>query len=243
MMTVHEVSRLSGVSVRTLRYYDEIGLLPPSGVSPAGYRLYDGAALERLQSILLLRELQFPLREIRDILDRPGFDRRQALEDQIQMLKMREEHLRGLIRLAEKLKTNGGEPMSFEAFDTGKMEEYAREAKKKWGATQEYREYAGRAAGRTEKDTAAAADGLMRIFEEFGRVRHLPNDGPEAAALVKKLQAYITDHFYTCSGAVLRGLADLYAAGGEMTENIDRAGGEGTAVFAAEAIRARGEDL
>ena len=76
MMTVNEVSKLSGVSIRTLHYYDTIGLLRPTEVTDAGYRLYDDAALERLQQILLFRELEFPLKEIKEMMDAPGFDRK-----------------------------------------------------------------------------------------------------------------------------------------------------------------------
>ena len=83
MMTVNEVSKLTGVSIRTLQYYDKIGLLHPAKYTEAGYRLYDDAALETLQQILLFRELEFPLKEIKDILDRPGFDPVAALEQQI----------------------------------------------------------------------------------------------------------------------------------------------------------------
>ena len=83
MMTVNEVSKLTGVSIRALQYYDAIGLLPPAGYTEAGYRLYDDAAMERLQQILLFRELEFPLKEIKRILDSPNFDRSKALEQQI----------------------------------------------------------------------------------------------------------------------------------------------------------------
>ena len=77
MKTVHEVSRISGVSVRTLHHYDAIGLLKPTAVTEAGYRLYDDAVLARLQNILLYRELEFPLKEIKAILDHPEFDEKQ----------------------------------------------------------------------------------------------------------------------------------------------------------------------
>ena len=103
MRTVREVSRLSGVSVRTLHHYDAIGLLKPTKVTEAGYRLYDDTALWRLQTILLFRELEFPLREIRDILDDPDFDRALALEQQIRMLELRRDHLGDLIAFARRL--------------------------------------------------------------------------------------------------------------------------------------------
>ena len=86
MMTIHEVSRLAGVSIRTLQYYDKIGLFRPTGYTAAGYRLYDDADLERLQCILLFRELEFPLSDIRAILNSPDFDREKALDQQIGLL-------------------------------------------------------------------------------------------------------------------------------------------------------------
>ena len=104
MMTVHEVSRQTGVSIRALHYYDQIGLLPPAGLTQAGYRLYDDTALERLQCILLFKELGFPLKEIRGILKSPAFDRTRALEQQIALLEMKKEHLENLIDLARGIK-------------------------------------------------------------------------------------------------------------------------------------------
>ena len=91
MKTVHEVSELSGVSIRTLQYYDRIGLLSPTDRTGAGYRLYDDAALEKLQQILLFRELQFPLKDIMEIVNRPDFDRSKALEQQIELLNLKNE--------------------------------------------------------------------------------------------------------------------------------------------------------
>ena len=106
-MTVQEVSRLAGVSVRTLHYYDQIGLLRPTTVTEAGYRLYDDTALERLQQILLFRELEFPLKDIKTILDQPDFDRNKALSQQIELLTLKKERLELLIRFAREIKETG----------------------------------------------------------------------------------------------------------------------------------------
>ena len=133
MMTVHEVSKISGVSIRALHHYDNIGLLPATKVTEAGYRLYDEAVLERLQHILLFKELEFPLKDIKEILDSPDFDRSKALEQQIHLLELKKEHLENLIDLARGIKAIGVKPMSFEVFDTGKIDEYARQAKASWG--------------------------------------------------------------------------------------------------------------
>ena len=89
MRTVNEVSNLTGVSIRALHYYDKIGLLHPDKVTDTGYRLYDDTALERLQQILLFRELEFPLKQIKEILDSKCFDRNKALEQQIELLTLK----------------------------------------------------------------------------------------------------------------------------------------------------------
>ena len=132
MMTVNEVSKLTGVSIRALQYYDKIGLLHPAEYTEAGYRLYDNTTLERLQQILLFRELEFSLKEIQSILQSPDFDRDRALDQQICLLTLKKEHIENLITFARGLKQIGGTNMDFSAFDTAKMDEYATKAKEKW---------------------------------------------------------------------------------------------------------------
>ena len=124
MMTVNEVSKRTGVSIRTLQYYDKIGLLRAAGRTEAGYRLYDDAALERLQQILLFRELEFPLKDIQKIVENPAFDRQKALEQQITLLTLKKQHLEDLIGLAQKIRSTGGMVMDFTAFDTQKIKKY-----------------------------------------------------------------------------------------------------------------------
>ena len=238
MMTVHEVSKISGVSIRALHHYDHIGLLPATEVSNAGYRLYDGKALERLQHILLFRELEFSLKEIKDILDSPDFDRSKALEQQIHLLELRKEHLQNLIDLAWGIKTIGVKHMSFEAFDTKKIDEYAKQAKESWGKTDAYKEYEQKSAGRSQEEQKTINVRMMEIFAEFGKIRDQSPESEEAVGLAKKLQDFITEHFYTCTDEILLSLGSMYAGGGDFTTNIDQVGGEGTAVFADKAIQA-----
>ena len=107
MMTVHEVSTRTGVSIRALHHYDKIGLLPATEVTAAGYRLYDDTALERLQYILLFKELEFSLKDIRDILDSADFDQEKALEQQIHLLELKKERLDSLLNLARGIKKIG----------------------------------------------------------------------------------------------------------------------------------------
>ena len=129
MRTVAQVSKFTGVSVRTLHHYDAIGLLKPTVVTEAGYRLYDNAALARLQTILLFRQLEFPLKEIRKILDTPGFDPQEALTQQIRLLELKQQHLQNLIHHARQIQKQGVHYMNFTAFDTSKIDQYTAQAK------------------------------------------------------------------------------------------------------------------
>lgn len=238
MMTVHEVSQISGVSIRALHHYDKIGLLPATEVTDAGYRMYDDTALERLQQILLFKELQFTLKEIKAILDSPDFDRGRVLEQQIQLLELRKEHLQNLIDLARGIKMIGVKNMSFEAFDTRKFDEYVRQAKASWGQTDAYKEYEKKSVGRSKEEQHVLNVQMMEIFSEFGKIKEQDPEGEAAVGLAKRLQEFITEHFYTCTDKILLGLGAMYAGGGDLTVNIDKIGGTGTAEFADKAIQA-----
>ena len=238
MLTVHEVSKLTGVSIRTLQYYDEIGLLSPASYTEAGYRLYDDSALERLQQILLFRELEFPLKEIKVIINSPDFNKSKALEQQITLLELKKEHLEKLISLAHTIQSEGGKKhMDFSAFDTKKLDEYAAQAKASWGHTEAYKEYEKKSHARSAEETNRLAGQMMQIFADFGAIKQEAPNSESAQALVRQLQDFITAHYYTCTNEILAGLGQMYTAGGEMTDNIDKAGGNGTAAFVSKAIR------
>ena len=236
MMTVNEVSKLTGVSIRTLQYYDKIGLFHPAKYTEAGYRLYDDAALETLQQILLFRELEFPLKDIKKIISSPDFDRSTALEQQIELLMLKKEHIENLIDLAKGIKLLGVKQLNFDAFDTRKIDEYAAQAKASWGKTSAYKEFEEKTKGRTKEEDQIIYQGMIDIFGEFGRIRNADPASGEAQNLVKKLQNYITEHMYTCTKEILNGLGKMYAGGGDFTKNIDSYGGEGTAEFTHQAI-------
>ena len=232
MRTIHEVSKLAGVSVRTLHHYDAIGLLPPTTLTETGYRLYDDTALARLQSVLPFRELEFPLKDIKRILDDPNFDQAAALEDQIRLLELRRKQLGKLIALARETLKTGVTPMKFDAFDKTEQEKFAAEVKEKWGGTAAYQEYRQRETDGTAGDPA----NLMNCSAELGKMKHLVPDAPGVQTAIHHLQQFITDHFYTCTPEILAGLGEMYVADDRFRENIDKAGGEGTAEFAAKAI-------
>ena len=143
MKSVKEVSQLSGVSVRTLHYYDEIDLLKPSVVAENGYRYYNRDAVVRLQEILLYRELDFPLKKINEIVGQPGYDKVQALRDQIKLLELKKSRLEAVIAHAKALQMEE-EEMSFEAFDQKAVKAFQEEAQARWGQTEAYQAFAAR---------------------------------------------------------------------------------------------------
>lgn len=177
MRTVAEVSKLTGVSVRTLHHYDAIGLLKPTMVTEAGYRLYDDTALERLQAILLFRELKFPLKEIKEILDSPVFDPAEALDQQIKLLELQKKHIEELISFAHEIQNKGVKEMKFDAFDKTEMNQYAAEVREKWGNTKAYEEWKERSKKKTKQELEEANKKLMSLFAEIGALKdHEPEE-------------------------------------------------------------------
>ena len=238
MMIVNEVSRLTGVSIRTLQYYDKIGLLPPADYTEVGYRLYDDETLQKLQIILLFRELEFPLKDIRRIIESPVFDREKALEQQIHILELKKEHIENLIDLARGVKKSGVKDMTdFTAFDTAKIDDYIAKAREYWGDTAAFKEFEEKNADRTSEENAGINTELMKIFAQFGGMKDMDPASPKVQKQVKKLQDYITDKFYKCTNTILSSLGHAYSEEGEMNRNIDKAGGKGTGEFVDKAIQ------
>ena len=169
-MKIQEAARLTGVTERTLRYYDRIGLLHPSGMTESGYRLYDEDALRRLQQILFFRELGFPLAQIREIMDSPGYDMNEALRRHRLLLIAERDRLNGLIDLAERT-LKGENDMSFDAFDRSGIDRqrdaYAEEARRRWGGTDAYAESEKKTAGYGKEQWAAIQQEADEIFAAF----------------------------------------------------------------------------
>ena len=237
MKTVTEIAQLAHTSVRTLHHYDAIGLLKPTVLTEAGYRLYDDAALERLYLILLFRELEFPLKEIQAILDAPDFDRNRILEQQVNLLKAKVNHLQTCIHLANGIKLTGVKNLKFKNWDPKEIDQYSTQAETLYGKTDAWQEYQQKAKGRSKEQETALGDGILELFTKLGAMKAQSPDSCEVQDWVKQLQSYITEHFYNCTPQILMGLGEMYAGGGSMTKNIDAAGGKGTGEFAREAIR------
>lgn len=236
MQTVKEVSRLTGVSVRTLHHYDAIDLLKPTAVTDAGYRLYDDTALSRLQSILLFRELQFPLKDIKKILDNPNFDPQEALTQQIHLLELKLKRTEELISFARKIREKGVANMDFHVFDQTEINQYAEEVKERWGGTMAYEEFKRKTNGRTASESEETAKRFMSLFAELGSLRQSAPEDKQVQHIIKQIQEFITENYYTCTDEILKGLGQMYTCDERMKQNIDKTGGEGTAEFAKQAI-------
>ncbi|AWN20273.1 MerR family transcriptional regulator [Streptococcus sobrinus] len=198
MKTVKEMSQLSGVSVCTLHYYDEIDLLKPSQVAENGYRYYD----------------------------------HKAIAEQIKLLELKKAHLEGVLAHARRLQ-DGGDTMTFTAFDKSQLEALETEAKERWGDTQAYQAFAAKT---DQKDFAKMTGEMSVVMAEFGRLKNLAVTDDKVQTQVKVLQDYISENFYLCSPEILASLGKMYVADNRFSQTIDQVGGVGTAQFVSQAI-------
>ena len=238
-MQIKEFAKLTGVSVRTLHYYDEIGLIKPALVDAQnGYRFYDENSLLRMQEILFYRELDFPLKSILEILSSPDYDKQKALAEQRKLLELKKERLERIIDALDGA-TKGKVTMT--AFDNSDYEtarkQYEVEAKQRWGETDAYKEHEEKIANYTKDQWQNINDGLMAVFTKFAECKNNGNtaDSDESQALVKELQNYITENYYTCTNQILAGLGQMYVDDERFKTNIDK-NGNGTTEFVSQAI-------
>lgn len=228
--TVGELARHTGVTIRALHHYDELGLVRPSARSAAGYRLYEDGDVLRLQQVLLLRELGFPLQEIGALLDDPGFDRAAALREQRRQLLARRAQVDGMIAAVDAAlrSLEGGDTMTkeqieslFGGFDPAQYEDEARE---RWGHTEAFAESARRTRGygpaewRQIQEESGAVYRALAALMAAGR----PPGDPAVQAEVERHREHITRWFYRCTRSIHRGLGALYVADERFTRNIDR---------------------
>ena len=231
-MQIKEFAEQIGVSVRTLHYYDEIGLLKPSEVDAQnGYRFYDERSLERMQEILFYRELDFSLKTIAQILSSPDYDKQQALTRQRKLLLAKKERLERLIDALDSMEKGEGFMKPNNEYEDLKNK-YAEEVRQRWGSTDAYKESQQR-----NTDFSQAASLLDAVFEEFAELDRsgISPDDEAAKIQVEKLQRCITDNFYTCTNEILAGLGQMYAADVRFKTNIDKHG-VGTAEFVSQCI-------
>lgn len=227
--SVGQVSRLAGVTVRTLHHYDEIGLLSPGERSAAGYRRYTEADLIRLQQVLLYRELGFPLEEIAVILDEPPADELTHLRRQHELLVRKSERLNEVIAAVER--TMEARTMNvaltaaerFEVFGGFRPEDHEAEVERRWGGGEPYEQSRRRVASYTKADWlelkaegAAVLEALVAVFKAG-----LPPDSEAARDVAERHRGHISRWFYTCTYEIHRGLGELYVMDPRFTVYFD----------------------
>lgn len=240
-ITVGELARISGVSIRTLHHYDEIGLLKPAGRTDSGYRLYGEADVDRLRLILTYRALDLALDDIGRILEdgdavetlRGARDR---VSDQIGHLQAIRASLDSAIESEEKGTTMTPEE-KLAVFGDFDPDEHRAEAEQRWGGSDAYIESARRTATYGVADWERIRDQADAIYTMAARyaAEGAATDGIEAAALVESHRDHITENFYECTPEIHAGLGRMYVEDPRFTANIDRAGA-GTAAFLSDAI-------
>ena len=237
-MKINDVAKLTGITVRTLHYYDEIGLLKPSKITDAGYRIYDEKNLETLQQILLFREMNFPLSEIKEIISNPKFDRIDALEKHKNLLIKKRQRLDNLINLVNNT-IKGENDMSFKEFDMTEIEatkkKYAKEVKERYGKTDAYKEYEVKTKNYDKDKWNDVNTEANEIFKTFADNKDKAPESEEVQELVKRWQSHITKNYYNCTKEILASLGLMYVNDERFKKNIDKCG-EGPAEFMSKAI-------
>ncbi|WP_101789570.1 MerR family transcriptional regulator [Nonomuraea indica] len=227
--SVGQVSRLAGVTVRTLHHYDEIGLLTPSERTRAGYRRYTDDDLLRLQQVLLYRELGFPLEEIAVILDEPHSDELTHLRRQHELLRIKSERIREMIAAVERamearaMNIRLTPEERFEVFGDFRPEDHDAEVERRWGDTRQYAESRRRVASYTKADWLHLKAEAATITEDLAAAfkAGLPADGQQAMDLAERHRGHISRWFYECSYEIHQCLGELYVTDPRFTATFD----------------------
>ena len=243
-MTVHQVAELTGITIRALHYYDEIGLLKPTKADKTKYRLYSENDLEKLQQILFYREVGFSLKEIKELLSAPIYSKREALERHSELLMLRKKKIEELICLVNDTLA-GKNNYSFAAFSNSEIsalqEKYRNEVIERWGSTHEYQEFSTFFSLKAEKERNRKwNDFLMRSQGIFERLAEFQGEEPTLAAvqsIVVEWREYISENFYPCSDDMLMNLGALYQTDERFSAYINRFATWNVAEFFGEAIK------
>ena len=232
MYKIKEVSELAGISVRTLHYYDQIGLLAPAHIEENGYRLYDEDNLVRLHQILFFKEMDLPLGSIKNILDDPEFNQLDALINHKKVLIEKKKRLERIIQSIEQTAqaVKGGRGMSkkdmFEPFDMSKIEaqqkQYGKEVKEKYAGTDAYRQSQQRTSTYQADDWQAIERERQQIYQALANLMDRDPADSEVQKMIHEWRMHITNHFYDCTPEMFKGLAEMYIADQRFKENIDQ---------------------
>ena len=236
MYKINEVSKLTGVSIRMLHHYDKIRLLEPSKRTDSNYRMYNDDDIARLYQILLFKELEFPLQEIKQILDDKDFNREEVLKAQRNLIFKKKQ------TIDDTIESLGGNVMSkdnFEAFGYEEVkkhqEKYKEETEKRYGKSDAYRESQGKTSKYSKNDWENIMQEAGAIYEELYKLMDKDPSDEKVQELIQKWRNHITTNFYNCTIEIFRGLALMYVGDERFTKNIDKYG-EGLAKFMSDAM-------
>ena len=242
MYKINEVSKLTGVSIRMLHHYDKIRLLEPSKRTDSNYRMYNDDDIARLYQILLFKELEFPLQEIKQILDYKDFNRKEALKAQRNLIFKKKQRLERILEsIDDTIENLGGETMSkdnFKAFgyeEVKHQEKYKEETEKRYGNSDAYKESQEKTSKYSKNDWENIMEEASGIYEELAKLREKDLSDNQVQDLVEQWRNHISTNFYNCTIEIFRGLALMYVADERFTKNIDKYG-EGLAQFMSDAM-------
>ncbi len=243
MYKINEVSKLTGVSIRMLRHYDKIRLLEPSKRTDSNYRIYNDDDISRLYQILLFKELEFPLQDIKQILDDKDFNREKALKTQRNLIFEKKQRLERILEsIDDTIENLGGNVMSknnFKAFDYEEVkkhqEKYKEETEKRYGNSNAYKESQEKTSKYSKNDWERIMGEASIIYEELAKLMDKEPSDEKVQVLIEKWRNHITTNFYNCTIEIFRGLALMYVADERFTKNIDKYK-EGLAQFMSDAM-------
>jgi DNA-binding transcriptional MerR regulator len=205
--TVHQLAKQAGVSVRTLHYYDQIGLLKPANIEENGYRIYGDLEALKLEQILFFRELEFSLDQILEIINSKNFDIKDALTDQKKFLELKKQKIEEVIEMINR-KLIGGEKNMTNSI-TDKIDKYKEEARQRWGQTEPYMQSMERTKNWTKDDYDRVKNEFQAILEDLAKVSDKDIKDPEVQAVIKRHHQYI-NQFYDTSLEMFKNLGQMY---------------------------------
>ena len=238
-MIIHELAKTSNISIRTLRYYDEIDLLKPAKINSSGYRVYDESCIEKLQQILFYKELNFSLSQIKTIVNDKNFDKEKAFKEQRNLLELKQKRLNNLIELIDSL-IKGENNTSLKEFSMEEIEQekqkYKEEVKAKWGNTKAYKQSNNRTNSYTKDQWKEIKEEYDSILTSFSKLVEKDPNSLEAQQLVEQWKNHINKYYYDIDNNMLSNLADMYLSDERFIDNMDKYK-KGTTAFIVNCIK------
>ena len=221
-MNIKEAAMRAGISVRTLRYYEETGLITPDRGEGNAYREYNEAMVQRARMIHAYRELQFPVKAIAALLDAPSQVRDRMMEEHIEQLRAKQKALQNRIDLAQGLRMMGIERMA--EIDFENLDAQMQAARQHMEENPQMRELTARFQAQSEEQAQAAAEGLLRCLAEVANTEEA-----QVPAAMARLREYIEANYYPCTDQLLRVYARAYGGNGMLAQTLENIAGEGAA--------------